>query len=420
MTLRSRLLVLLTVAIAALGVSAGNSVVVSAAGPAESSPWAQSDGDAAHSRANLTEHVLTRSNLSYQVIDRRYIVAPSHPRGSVCSSNGAQYPVLSGGRVYGVFDGRPAAYSAATGKRLWRGPADPTRTTAYTSVSVSGSLVIMGTEYCLSMSDPSGSLVALRAGTGKPVWSTPAYGGNGVFDAVVEGNTVLAYENGDGGRNFTEAFDLSTGKSLWHAERCDVSPQALVVNGLAVFDACTANDAAVLVGADLRTGAHTWEGGPVDYLYAGDRSGAGAQHLYTSNYGDDFITDIDPATGKVQGQLAGATGTGVSTGILAVAGTRVFTTCSAGVCAYTESTHALSWSIASSAHLAAAANGVLYLSDGLVVDAYHGRLIRVLFSGQPASALAVGDGRVAEVPARSAEAYTTPTKTLHLFSLPDY
>lgn len=358
----------------------------------QSSPWAQADSDAAHSRSNRTEHTLTPSsvrNLHY----RRTITAPPSRSGPFCPPFGVQSPVLSGGRVFGIIGGRVASYNASTGALIWRGPKNPSGLTGYNSVSVSHGLVVVSSASCDSASDPEGVLRAFRAGTGAPVWSTvESYG---AFDTVVSGHTVLTAEFGNGGDTLTEAQDLASGALIWQRDTngCQAPVlRSLVVGGLAVFASCTPNYGPSLIGADLATGRTVWQRPGSFTVQAGDSATTSAQHLYVKNSAGRVL-DLNPATGATQRALAGATH------VLAVAGIRTFTTCSAGVCAYLADTGARSWTRHSSATLAAAAAGVLYLSDGNAVNAYTGGTLHRIFSQSAATALVVGDGRVGAVTA---------------------
>jgi hypothetical protein len=87
------------------------------------------------------------------------------------------------------------------------------------------------------------------------------------------------------------------------------------------------------------------------------------------------------------------------------------------MCAYNLSTGAMEWQSSQfsvTPALAAEAGGVLYLDIGDALNAATGRVIKVLNTGNidaPATALAVGDGRIAAV---------SDPRVLDLFGLPGY
>lgn len=394
-----RLLALATVAAVAVTTGVGTAAAAapratgtSAPRAVENSPWAEADiADAAATRSNRTEHVLSQATLSSVHLLRN--IVPPHSAGSACSPGVKSAPVLVGNRVYGVFNSQLAAYDAAAGEPLWRGPADPSGTTDYGSVAVSGSLLVTVSLHCGSES-AGGSVVAFDANTGKPVWQ--AFGDAPVQSAVVEGDTVVASEvTFEGGAvvGTIQAFDLATGHSLWASQPTDCTENAIVVGGLVDFQACPGSSSEI-VASTLRTGRTVWTSSPgtAAGVFAGDQPGPGADHLYVGNPGLGNVIDLNPATGAVQGQLAGAEY------VFAVAGTRVFTRCRyARVCAYVQSTHRLSWSTKDRPiEFPVAANGLLFLADGRVLNAYTGKLLRTLFT-RTVYKIAVGDGRIAKV-----------------------
>ena len=132
---------------------------------------------------------------------------------------------------------------------------------------------------------------------------------------------------------------------------------------------------------------------------SGDLSGATGKHLYaTSPTGT--VDSLDPLTGQVEYSLKQAVT------VLAVDLSRVYATCGSGgkfVCAYNISTGAQEWqntSLPSTTALAAEADGVLYLDFGAALNASTGKVIKTIwtkFRGKSASAIAVGDGRIAVV-----------------------
>lgn len=86
-----------------------------------SSPWSQTNSNAALSRANLTEKVLSRAAV-IKVKYLRSVVAPPHSlEPAACPwQAAAAAPVLAGGYLYAITSGKISKYNAATGSLIWR------------------------------------------------------------------------------------------------------------------------------------------------------------------------------------------------------------------------------------------------------------------------------------------------------------
>ena len=106
--------------------------------------------------------------------------------------------------------------------------------------------------------------------------------------------------------------------------------------------------------------------------------------------------------------------------VLAVDTSRVYATCGRlHVCAYNINTGAREWGSAelnAPPGLAAEADGVLYLDLGTALNAATGKIITTIwgsavFAVHPATAFAVGDGRIAVV---------TDPRVLDLYGLPGH
>jgi hypothetical protein len=141
--------------------------------------------------------------------------------------------------------------------------------------------------------------------------------------------------------------------------------------------------------------AQAWSRPGVWGLQRGDTDASTGRHLYATNP-NGTVVSLNPLTGKWQYQLAGATH------VLAVATSRVFADCgSLGVCAYSIASGSRQWNEqpGSATDLAASAGGVLYLDQGLALNTGTGATMATLWAGSQASALAVGNGRIAVVTA---------------------
>ncbi len=373
-------------------------------------PWSQTSYNAAQSRANLNEQILTRTTVGKVLHLRDITPPPADTTG--CSAPGIVAPVLTGGRLYAVANGRLTKYNPATGTVIWQRTPDPTFSVYFRSLAVAGGLVIVGELDCGSVSDPNGFIQAFNASTGALVWSTfitPNRNG-ALMQLVVSGGYVVAAGASDGGGDVVSVRKLTTGASVWYRETdyCGGGGNVLVAAQLVMSIACAQN-AASLTANNLATGALAWSRPGVWGLQRGDTDASTGRHLYATNP-NGTVVSLNPLTGKWQYQLAGATH------VLAVATSRVFADCgSLGVCAYSITSGSRQWNAqpGSATDLAASAGGVLYLDQGLALNTGTGAIMATLWVGSQASALAVGNGRIAVV--------TGPAgQVLKLYGLPGY
>ena len=406
--------------VSALLAGAGGAASPALAGPAAgvaagtvSSPWGQTDYNAADSRANLSEQTLTRATVA-TVGYLRGMAAPLGPHGGgFCDNLGYDSPVLTGGAVYAVAGEWLTKYSAATGRVIWAVNPDPTSNTRYESLAVAGGLVVVGELSCDSESDPGGFIQAFSASTGALAWSKPITSLHAPLDElVVSGGYVVASGDSVGTGNTVSVRRLATGAAVWSritGNNCGAFG-ALVVAKLVISYRCSlTGDANVLsVIARTLTGSKVWSLPGRWNLQRGDTDATSGQHLYAINPGGTAVS-LDPLTGKTQYSLAGASQ------VLAVDSTRVYAVCGGGgaVCAYNATSGSKRWQSATpgTTTLAAEAGGVLYLDQGLALNSATGQTIATVWPGPDASFLAVGDGRIAVV---------TDPRVLDLFGLPGF
>lgn len=216
-------------------------------------------------------------------------------------------PVYAGGTVY--VTGRNAlgfAVEASNGKLKWQvgGTAGTAGVMGVSAPAVSGEVVVFPFA--------SGQLLAVDTTTGIERWSAQVAGtrlGAAVAnirdltgDPVIVGNTV--YAGSSSGR--INAFDLTTGETLWSARSGALSP--VVVAGGAVF---AVSDASRLVRLDAASGAQVWA---VDlpeftttrvkrqddvWVHYGPVLASGRLLVASS---DGVMRIFDPATGALTGQ----------------------------------------------------------------------------------------------------------------------
>lgn len=222
-------------------------------------PWSQTSYNAAQSRANLNEQILTRTTVGKVLHLRDITPPPADTTG--CSAPGIVAPVLTGGRLYAVANGRLTKYNPATGTVIWQRTPDPTFSVYFRSLAVAGGLVIVGELDCGSVSDPNGFIQAFNASTGALVWSTfitPNRNG-ALMQLVVSGGYVVAAGASDGGGDVVSVRKLTTGASVWYRETdyCGGGGNVLVAAQLVMSIACAQN-AASLTANNLATGALAW------------------------------------------------------------------------------------------------------------------------------------------------------------------
>ena len=389
-----------TVAVLALAASCVVIGVQPSLASTENSPWPQTNGNAAQSRVNLTEKVLTPAAVT-KVRPLRSVLAPLRPQNPACGPTGISAPVLAGGYVYAMTNYKLSKYNAATGRLIWRTNPDPTFVTHYDSLAVSGNLVIVGgDDSCITESEISGSIFAFNASTGALVWSANTQPESGFTGAVVSGSYVVM-AGADIGYEVA-VFNLSNGKPVWrHFECGGNSPDLpLVVGRLVMSYGCDSKGNETIEADNLATGAAVWRLTGSWKLQSGDLNTSNGTHLYVTNP-SGTVVDLNPRTGQVAYSLSQAVN------VLAVGQFRVYATCGSqgqDICAYNTSTGALEWQNTQfglgPGALAAEAAGVLYLDSGFALNAGTGQYITTIWQSpgnSPATALAVGDGRVAVV-----------------------
>ena len=360
-----------------------------AAATTESSPWFDTNSNAAASRANLKEKVLSPTAVT-KIQYLRSVVSPLISPSAPCGS-GVVAPVLVGGSLYVITNAELSKYNPGTGALIWRAIPDPSFSLQYDSLAISGNLVIVGAE-TTGCVDPAslGEVFAFSASTGAPVWQTPlAFGG----DSVIAQSFVVSTINAE--NNDTSVFDLSTGKFLWDTGGGCTQSANLVVAALVMTYGCDAQGN-TLEARTLATGAIAWSLPGNWTIQRGDLSGTAGQHLDATNP-SGTVVDLNPLTGQTGYSLSGAVN------VLAVDAARVYATCGSqgfSICGYSIATGALEWQANVGTTIAAAADNVLYLDSGQALNAATGQLISTVWASpnrSRASAIAIGDGRIAVV-----------------------
>ena len=406
--------------VVALGLLDVTGALRPAAGPT-ALPWAQTDGDGALSRANPFESTLTPQTVANAALWKT-LAAP--PDASGCPGSPViASPAFTNGRMFAVEDGQVTMYDAQTGALAWRANPSPGRALEVSSLAIGEGLVVVAGRDCQSAPDADGVMEAFSTSTGKPAWaigpgqsscapnSCPALG---AVAELVESKPFLV-ETGPaaGGGQVISVYRVFSGKLLWSQHNgCAGHEPLAVVHSLMIVPACGQGTGVTSLEAfSLISGARVWRRPGSWQVIRGSADGADGQ-VYARNDQDagDPISDLDATTGTTRFELRDATD------VLAVDGRSVYAECGASVvCGYLETTGVSEWQTADSSTLAAAADGVLYLADGKVLDGSNGHVIDRLWRFTTAG-LAVGDGRIAVVSPPSANPASV---TLDVYALPD-
>ena len=360
-------------------------------------PWAQSDANAAHSRANTSETTLSPTTVDQVRYLRSLAARPTPPSSVGCVRGVGQAPVLADGHLYAILENHLAAFDLTSGARLWTTPLDVSGTTLYVGLAVSGGHVVVGEEDCLSQSDPDGFVQSFDAATGQSQWrvaASPLVGA--LLDVVVSGSRVVNAGGAPSSTPYVAVRSLATGAVVWFKTACQLFPlPAVVEDGLVFVNRCDADGFSHprLVAARLSDGAVLWTKPGFWSIERGDSDGTNGVHLYAQHAG--VLTDINPATGAVRYTIPGT-----DVRALAVDSARLYATCSAGLCTYARGTGALLWSTPVDPSMgtaqSAVADGVVYLPDGRALRASDGSLLTTLWVDR-ATQISVGDGHVAAV-----------------------
>lgn len=387
-----RSLVLLTGAAVSVAVATAPAGLAPAGATTVGSPWSQTNASPGLGRSNLTEKTLSPANVANVMLLRSLASAPATGFSAACDTGPAASPVLVGGNVYDTGNQQLSKYSAHTGHLTWRvtlanSPDDPE---VFPDLAVSGGLVLVAEDDCISQSDPDGVVAAYNATSGAHVWTVDPL--EPVTSMVVSGPNVVLEGDSVGAGDIVGVYKLSTGAKVWQVENQPCGPwHAIVVHSMVMREVCNPITGYYSVEADrMTTGVTVWHLAHISLPLSRGTDSVPNGRLYVTN-SKGKIEDLNAATGATRLVLSGATS------LLAVDLTRVYANCGATrVCGFSQATGKQIWHLADSSTRGAEANGVLYLGDGQTVNAATGTVIHRLWKLK-ATSLAVGDGRVAVV-----------------------
>ena len=236
---RLRRLLPLTAALAV--VLTGSQIHAAAPIPSE---WPQTDGNAAHSRANLQERTLSTTNVGALEFDVALALAPDRdPENNLdrCWRDRLPVPAVTSTRLFTTYGSDFAALDTRTGARVWRQRLLPplTRDTAHVVVAY-GSRVFVGVTECGSESDPTMQLVAFDAATGRKLWERTELDGWSQMVAA-EGRLVVSGATA-AGTHAVHVLDPATGATVWDQYHGCGTGQALVVRRMVIMSHCDDND----------------------------------------------------------------------------------------------------------------------------------------------------------------------------------
>ncbi|MDI6099570.1 PQQ-binding-like beta-propeller repeat protein [Actinoplanes sp. NEAU-A12] len=190
-------------------------VVVLGLGPATAhaapppASWGHDGYGPGNTRYNPAESAVNAA--AFNRLTLRWTVTPA-PGPPGCAPEPVA-PLAVGGRVFLLEKGGVAAYSAATGKRLWLN-------SGFSHIStgpiVAGGLVLVADTRCESYSSYDGSLVALDAATGAQRWRRTAAWT--IDTAVADAGTIVtsgSCDTCDDARHGVNAYRVSDGTPQW-------------------------------------------------------------------------------------------------------------------------------------------------------------------------------------------------------------
>jgi outer membrane protein assembly factor BamB len=297
--------------------------------------------------------------------------------------------VLSGTHLFALNLDGVSEYQASTGGLIRRVDLDRSNTVELTHLALGRGLIIAGGIGCDSVSDPNGYISAVDSLTGAPVWDE--FVGPGLGDLVESGPYVVSAGGTFASGNYLSVLNADNGSQVWgHSTDCGSVP-VVVAQGEVIAATCDSDDNQELAAFTLKTGDVAWSRSGNWHVFMADDATEGARVYATNPNG--HIVALSAQTGQRLYRLHGAKD------VLAVDGSQLYASCgssSPSVCAYDTTTGAVTWTAtAQPATLASVGGGVIYLSDGSALSTKTGAVLTTLWSGETATSLAVGDGRLA-------------------------
>lgn len=314
-------------------------------------------------------------------------------------------PVSDGTSLYWFDGARVKATTLSTGVTRWSSVAvDPIYgDISVSEIAVSGGNVVVGFVYCDSVSEPDGYVAAYSASTGKKVWRTPTLNPQPSSLAIVGSRVLASGANAFG--EATQALSLSTGTRQWINRECAASYGVFSVAGVLPVDNCEHSSgtySAYSAGLSLTTGARVWTKGADYRFWRGDSSAVTSPNIYISDL-TNHVVAMRPNGTRVWRST--------ETGQVFAAGPKsIFTDCGGthdSICALDRTTGARRWK----ATVGSNASGVALAADVVypyLRNANTGATLRTDHGPYLSGRTGVAAGRLWTIGGRTAKVYALP------------
>ncbi|MEV0901315.1 PQQ-binding-like beta-propeller repeat protein [Actinoplanes sp. NPDC049802] len=333
--------------------------------------WDHPGYDAEDSHYNPAEDVINAGSI--RRVAKKWQVKL---RSSDTSCSGYSAPLLSGGRVVTSDQLGVSAYTADTGRLLWRHDWDDPGDNGTPRIGITGGLVILANNGCNSQSDPDGQLTALDLRSGLVRWrqrmDIP------VHDTTVDKGVIVVSGGSPSDEDEVVAFSARDGRTLWSKPRHLSS--GVSANGTILMRKTDGSEVeqGESAGVDVVSGRVRWTRKADWTAEAADPDGT---RFYVTDEKTTGLSTVRVADGQ-----PGWTVPGLDRSPIAVDGNRIYRVFDQGIETFRVTDGKRLWSVRSTTAGTAQpirAGGLLYsggqvrkAADGTVAGpAYHGSII---------------------------------------------
>ncbi|MBO3739563.1 outer membrane protein assembly factor BamB family protein [Actinoplanes flavus] len=361
-----------------LSVTLAAGAAASPAAAAAAPVWDHPGYDAENSHYNPAEDVINAGSI--RRAGKKWQVKL---RSSDTSCSGYSAPLLSGGRVVTTDQLGVSAYTADTGRLLWRYDWDDPGDNGTPRLGIVDGLVILTNNGCNSQSDPDGQIVALDLRSGLPRWRQGT--DIPVVDSSVDKGVIVVSGGSPSDEDKVVAFSARDGRTLW--TRAKHLSSGVSANGTILLRRTDGSEAAQneSTGVDIVTGRVRWTRKADWTAEAADPDG-------TRFYVRDEKTQLLSAVRVADGQPAWTAPLFPS--MIAVDGNRLYRVFDKGIEAFRVTDGKRLWTVRSTTETAqpVRAGGLLY-SGGQVRKAADGTVAGPTYAGE----VIVAGGRIHQV-----------------------